>query len=162
VSLIGRTPPANVVVGLFVLVVLLVGCNSEPPPEALIGDGSNGGATWAAWVKRSGDGGLCLEVRVLGRKAESLCAIDADGTSIWRPDIGADRLLLATSSEVGASSAVVRLADGTELPVDVVHAPDVTTTAIFVVPLQARVDALELIIRATDGTVLEIVSLDDR
>lgn len=145
-------------VGLLAL-VLVVAC-SEPPARAKIGDGRDGGVTWEAWAGRSGSGGLCLEVRFIGRQAESICDVADDGTSTWQTDLGTGQLLVVTTTEEEATSGVLRLADGTVRPVDIARAPEVTTMAIFVTPLAEGVGATEFAIQGADGSALELVPLD--
>jgi hypothetical protein len=145
-------------VGLLAL-VLVVACN-EPPARAQIGDGRDGGVMWEAWARRSGSGGLCLEVRFIGRQAESICDVADDGTSTWQTDLGTGELLVVTTAEEGATSGILRLADGTVRPVDIAPAPEVTTMAIFVTLLEGGVGATGFVIQGADGSALELVPLD--
>jgi len=145
-------------IGLVAL-VLVVGC-SEPSAGARIGDGRDGVVTWEAWAGRSGTGGLCLEVRFIGRQTESICDVADEGTSTWQTDLDTGQLLVVTTAEQGATSATLTLADGTERTVDLVRAPEVTTMAIFVTPLGAGVEATEFVIQNSDGSALELVPLD--
>lgn len=138
-------------------VLTVLGCAGEPPPEAQIG----AGPTWTASIRRENSGELCLEVQSSARPVSTLCNIETAGTSTWRADAAPGEVLITTSDEAGASSAVVRMADGSELPVELVQAPDVTTLGIFVVALPVRPVPTDLFILAADGGALEIVPLND-
>jgi len=144
---------------LLLALVLIVGC-AEPSQDARIGHGRDGAVAWEAWAGRSGSGSLCLEVRFIGRQTESICDVADGGTSTWQTDLGTGELLIVTSDKEGASSGLLRLADGTERPVELVRAPDVTTMAIFVTSRADGFGATEFIIKSADGSALELMPLD--
>ena len=142
-----------------VALTLIVGCG-EPSAGARIGNGRDGPVTWEAWAGRSGTGGLCLEVRFIGRQKESICDVGDDETTTWQTDLGTGQLLVVATAEPGATSGILRMADGTERSVELASAADVTTMAIFVTPLAEGAHATEFVIQAADGSALELVPLD--
>lgn len=143
-------------IALVIAAIAAVGCGGEPPLEAQIGSGP----TWNASIRQGNGGDLCLDVRS-DRPVSTLCGIEKDGTNTWRTEIGLAEVLIVTSDAVGASSAVVRMAAGHDLPVELVRAPDITDLGVFVVALPVRPVAVELVIQAADGETLETVPLDD-
>ena len=146
-------------IGLVAL-VLIVGC-AEPSPGARIGNGRDGGLAWEAWAGRSGSGGLAPRGSASSAAKRSRSATSAmTATSSWRTDLETGELLVVTTAEPGATTGMLRLADGTERLVDLVRAPDVTTMAVFVAPLGKGIQATEFVIQSADGSALELVPLD--
>jgi hypothetical protein len=143
-------------------VLALAGCTQGPVhtgPEVPVGAGVLPTGDWTAWVYRSVDSGLCLQIRVDGRDPSTICGLEGSGTSIWRPDTPVGPFVGGVTSDDGASSAWVTFADGSVIRGPVARATAVSDLGFFAVPVEAAAPPSQLDIHQDDASVIESIAL---
>jgi hypothetical protein len=147
---------------VMIAVVTLAGCTGPPQTgtEVRVAQGALPGGTWSAWAYRSVDSGVCLQIRTEAQDASTLCGIDSNGTSLWRPDVQGVTLVGGTSKDPRAVTVRMTLADGSELRSTVAPAPDVTDLRFFMIPVAGGAQATRVEILDADDTVIDSVPLE--
>lgn len=146
---------------LGLLALILAGCTGgavHAGPEVRFAAGPGQPPAWTAWTFQSGNG-ICLQIRVAGEDPESICDVRGDETTTWRPDLAGGSLLAGVTGDKRAVSAIVTLADGSQVRGEVVPAPEITSLGLFVVPIPTGAMAKQLDIQQADGMVISSLPL---
>ena len=145
------------------LALSIAGCAQGPmrtSPEVRVDGGVIASRAWAAWAYRSVDSGICLQIRIEGVDASTLCGIDGKATSIWRPDMPDATFVGGATGGARAVSARITLADGNELQSAVVPATTVSTLRFFVIPVLAGAQPKQLDLLDGEDEVIESITLE--
>jgi hypothetical protein len=133
---------------------------TQGPSNVQFAAGEIASVSWSAWASGS-PSEPCIEIRASDRDDERLCGLSPQGVETWRPTAGGGRPSFVAGAEADhrASRTQLILGDGSRVEAEIVWSEEMPGLGYFAMSVQAGARQQRLDILASDGSVIESITL---